>query len=285
MAAKNKGGLGRGLNALIADATLESGTVSGAQEELPLGDIVPNPNQPRKNFDEEALAELAESIKNEGLLQPIIVRQKGTVYQIIAGERRWNACKMAGLEKVPVRIMQMDDEQTLRVALVENLQRSDLNAIEEARGFRDLMTVGGLTQAELASAVAKSRSAVANALRLLDLPEEVQQLIYDGRLTAGHARAVLSVPEDEKRIKLAHKVADESLSVREAEGVARLYAAGEMDRPAKVPAPRAFKIVAKQLRAQLGTQVRVKNSGGKNRIEIEFKDEEDLQRIYELIRG
>ncbi len=285
MAAKNKGGLGRGLNALIADATLESGTVSGAQEELPLADIVPNPNQPRKNFDEEALAELAESIKNEGLLQPIIVRQKGTVYQIIAGERRWNACKMAGLEKVPVRIMQMDDEQTLRVALVENLQRSDLNAIEEARGFRDLMTVGGLTQAELASAVAKSRSAVANALRLLDLPEEVQQLIYDGRLTAGHARAVLSVPEDEKRIKLAHKVADESLSVREAEGVARLYAAGEMDRPAKVPAPRAFKIVAKQLRAQLGTQVRVKNSGGKNRIEIEFKDEEDLQRIYELIRG
>lgn len=284
MAAKGRGGLGKGLNALIADATVESGS-SGAQDELDIEQITPNPGQPRTNFNEDALADLADSIKKEGLLQPIIVRPQGAGYQIVAGERRYHACKLAGLEKVPVRIVQMDDEATLRVALIENLQRTDLNAIEEARGFKELMRLGNLTQGELATAVSKSRPAIANALRLLDLPEEVQAMIYEGTLTAGHARAILSIPEEEKRIKLAQKIVDDRLSVREAENLARLYAAGEIERPKKPTPPRSYKLVAKDLRRRFDTAVRIKNSGGKNRIEIEFKDEDDLQRIFEIIKN
>lgn len=284
MARKTKGGLGKGLNALIVDATIESGS-NGSQEELPIDEITPNPNQPRKNFDELALADLSDSIKKEGLLQPILVRKYGDKYQIVAGERRWQACKLAGLDHVPVRIVDMDDESALRVALIENLQRSDLNAIEEAQGYRDLMKEGDLTQAEVAQAVSKSRSAIANALRLLDLPEEVQNLIYNGDLSAGHARAILSVPEDEKRISLAQKVVKDQLSVRETENIARLVAAGNEERPRRAPLPRSYKIVAKELRQRLDTTVKVKSSRGKNKIEIEFKDEDDLERIFNLLNG
>lgn len=281
--ARAKGGLGKGLNAIISDATIESGSTS-AQEELKLTDIVPNPNQPRTNFNEEDLADLADSIKREGLLQPILVRPQGKKYQIIAGERRWQACKLAGLTSAPVRIIQMDDVQTMRVALIENLQRSDLNAIEEARGFKQLMRVGELTQAQLAEAVSKSRSAVANAIRLLDLPEAVQEMIYQGDITAGHARAILSIPEEEKRIKLAEKIANEHLSVREAETIAKLYAASGEERPKRVASPKSYKVVARKLRERLDTGVRVKTVRGKNKIEIEFKDEDDLQRIYEILK-
>ncbi len=281
--ATKKSGLGKGLGSLIEDAAIESGNEKG-QEELPISEIKPNPNQPRTDFNEDAIADLAESIKKEGLLQPILVRPDGKSYQIIAGERRWHACRQAGLKKVPVRIMPMDDVQTLRVALVENLQRTDLNAIEEARGYKDLMRVGNLTQEQLSKEISKSRSAIANALRLLDLPEEVQTLLYDGKLTAGHARAVLAVPEEEKRIKFAKKIADEGLSVRESENLARLYAAGDIERAKKAPLPRSYKIVAKDLRKHLGTNVKVKSSKGKNKIEIEFKDEEDLQRIFMIIK-
>lgn len=282
MARKGKGGLGKGFSGLIADAAVEYEGGSG-QEELPIGDIEPNPNQPRKDFDEDALADLADSIKREGLLQPILVRPKGQGFQIVAGERRWQACKLAGLERVPVHIVDMDDERSLRVALIENLQRSDLNPIEEAQGYRDLMKTGGLTQSEVAQAVSKSRSAVANTLRLLDLPEEVQQLLYQGKITAGHARAVLSIPEEEKRIGLAERIAKENLSVREAENMARLIAAGSSERPKRPPTPRSYKVVAKELKKLVDAPVKVRSARGKNRIEIEFKDEDDLQRIYELL--
>ena len=287
MAAKAKGGLGKGLGALFEEATMESGTKdkSGSVSTISWEFINPNPDQPRSNFDQEALAALSDSIKKEGLLQPILVRPKDGKYQIIAGERRYHACKMAGVDDVPVRILEMDEEQTLRVALIENLQRSDLNAIEEARGFKNLMRVGNLTQSELADAVSKSRSAVANSLRLLDLPEEIQEYIYEGKITAGHARAILSIPEYEKRLKLAEKIADEKLSVREAESIARLYAAGNMERPVKPAPPRSYKVVAKELKSRFKTPVKVKTTGGKNRIEIEFKDEEDLQRIYQIIKN
>lgn len=284
MTSRKRSGLGKGLNAIIADATIESGTSGQSNSEVDIKLIHPNPNQPRKNFDEEQLDQLADSIKNEGLLQPILVRKDDEGYEIVAGERRWQACKKAGLEKVSSIVVDMDDEQMLRVALIENLQRTDLNAIEEARGYRDLMKMGGLTQSELAEAVSKSRSAIANTLRLLDLPEEVQQLVYDGKLSAGHARAVLSIPGDDKRIELANKIVDEKLSVREAERVAALYASGQQERPKKAPAPRSYKLVAKELKKKLGTSVKVKTSGGKNKIEIEFKDEDDLQRIYEMIK-
>lgn len=280
--ATKKGGLGKGLSALIADASMESG--SGiSQEELEITLIEPNPDQPRKVFDEEELANLADSIRKEGLLQAIIIRPKDGKYQIVAGERRWQASKIAGLESVPVRIVEMDDEQALRIALVENLQRSDLNAIEEARGYKDLMARGDLTQAELAAAVSKSRSAVANSLRLLDLPQQVQDYVYDGALTAGHARAILSIPEEDKRTNLADKIIAEHLTVREAENIARLVASGSTERAKRVPMPRSYKLVAKELRRELDTQVRIKSSRGKNKIEIEFKDEDDLQRIFSLI--
>ena len=269
--ATKKGGLGKGLSALIADASMESGSGT-TQEELAIAEIQPNPDQPRKAFDEEELANLADSIRKEGLLQAIIVRPKDGKYQIVAGERRWQASKIAGLESVPVRIVEMDDEQALRIALVENLQRSDLNAMEEARGYKDLMAKGDLTQAELAAAVSKSRSAVANSLRLLDLPKQVQDYVYDGALTAGHARAIL-----------ADKIIAEHLTVRDAENIARLVASGSTERAKRAPLPRSYKLVAKQLRRELDTQVRIKSSRGKNRIEIEFKDEDDLQRIFNLI--
>lgn len=287
MAAKNKGGLGKGLGALFEEATMESGTknASDAQNELDIEMLIPNPDQPRSNFDQDALDALADSIKKEGLLQPILVRPKEGKYQIIAGERRYHACKIAGLNSVPVRILDMNEEQTLRVALIENLQRSDLNAIEEARGYRNLMQVGNLTQAQVAEAVSKSRSAIANSLRLLELPEDIQVYLYEGKISAGHARAILSIPEIDKRMKLAEKIAEEKLSVREAEAIARLYAAGSLERPVKPTPPRSYKAVAKDLKARFDAPVKVKTSGGKNKIEIEFKDEEDLQRIYSIIKN
>lgn len=281
--ATKKSGLGKGLSALIADASLESGSGESAQEELELALIEPNPDQPRKHFDKEELDSLADSIQKEGLLQPIIVRPKGDKYQIVAGERRWQASQIAGLQFVPVRVIEMDDEQALRIALIENLQRTDLNAIEEARGYKDLMTRGGLTQAQLAEAVSKSRSAVANTMRLLDLPQQIQEFVYAGDLTAGHARAILSVSNEEKQLKLASKIIDEHLTVRDAENLARLMSAGTVERARREPMPRSYKVVAKELRRELDTQVRIKSSRGKNKIEIEFKDEEDLQRIFNII--
>jgi ParB family chromosome partitioning protein len=278
-----KSGLGKGLNALIADATIESGSATG-QEEIEIDRIVPNPNQPRKDFNEEELADLADSIRREGLLQPVLVRPKDGDYQIVAGERRWQASKIAGLTSIPVRIVEMDDERTLRVALIENLQRTDLNPIEEARGYKDLMDKGSLTQADLAAAVSKSRSAIANTLRLLDLPKAVQEYIYDGSITAGHARAILSIPEEEKKINLANKIIAEHLSVRDAETIARLVASGSEERQKRPPLPKSYKLVAKELKRHLGTSVKVKSTRGKNKIEIEFNDEDDLQRIFNLMR-
>ena len=280
---KSKGGLGKGLNAIIADATVESGTSSGGGLELAVKDVHPNPNQPRKDFDAGELEQLADSIKREGLLQPILVRQAEKGYEIVAGERRWQASKKAGLKTIPAIVVSLDDEQTLRVALVENLQRSDLNAIEEARGYRQLMKEGDLTQGEVAEAVSKSRSTIANALRLLDLPDEVQELVLQGRISAGHARTVLTLPDKEKRIAFGNKIAEEGMSVREAERLAALLASGNVERAKRPPTPRSYKIVARELRKKLGTNVRVKTVGGKNKIEIEFKDEDDLQRVYELL--
>lgn len=279
-----KGGLGKGLGSLMADAAVESGSDTMTNE-LSLKDIVPNPNQPRSHFDEKGIEELADSIQQHGLLQPIIVRPNGKKYQIIAGERRFQACKKLNLKTVPVKIMDVDEVDTLKLALIENLQRTDLNPIEEAKGYMELLAASGMKQTELASAVSKSRSSVTNALRLLDLPEKVQQFISDGQLTSGHGRAILTLSDEEKRISLAEKAVKEQLSVRDTERLARLYEAGGSEPPRRIPTPRSYKKVAQQLRAQLDTNVRVKNTHGRNRIEIEFRDEEELQRIFELISG
>ena len=277
-----KRGLGRGLSALIPSASQESQTSSEVTE-LATDMISPNPEQPRTDISEEGVAELADSISKVGLLQPIIVRAQGEGYQIIAGERRWRAARVAGLERVPVRVLSTNATESLELALIENLQRQDLNAIEESRGYRKLLTEYRMTQAELADKVSKSRSTITNALRLLDLPDEVQELVYEGKMTAGHARAVLAVPDETARMKLAHKVVDEGLSVREAENLARLFAAGQTERAPRPIAPKSFKVVARKLRRMLATNVRVKQTKDKGKIEIEFQGEAELERIYNLL--
>lgn len=273
--------------AIIEESRIEEVPVRET-DEVGIDRIAPNPDQPRTQFKKEEIEELAASIEKDGLLQPILVRQiaDGT-YQIIAGERRWQASKAAGLKKVPVRIKEVDDDQALELALIENIQRSDLNPIEEAYGYRRLMERRSMTQAEVAQAVSKGRSTVANALRLLDLPEEAQQLLFEEKITAGHARAILSVPTAEGRLSLTQKIIDNGLNVREAENLARLMS-GKKDSSASTPRepmPAVYKSVAKTLRETLKTNVRVKSSKGKNKIEIEFKDEEDLRRLFSELVG
>lgn len=283
--AKKRGGLGRGLNALVSEAEYETGgsaaSASNATSEtkLPIEDIVPNPNQPRIHFNETELRELSESIQEHGVLQPLLVRKHGNGYEIIAGERRYQASKLAGLEELPVIIKEVNDEEMLALALIENLQRSDLNPVEEAKGYRQLIDASGMTQEALSKAVSKSRSAITNSLRLLDLPEVVQQMIFEGKLTAGHARAILAVPYEDARIRLAEKVVAEGLSVRATENLAPLFSAGETPRTPRPAMPQSFKKAARVLRQVFNTNVRVKSSRGKNKIEIEFKDEEELSRI------
>lgn len=252
-------------------------------DEISVDDISPNPDQPRTNFKQDELEELAKSIERDGLLQPILVRPLGGgKYQIIAGERRWQACKIAGIDTVPVRIKEVDDDRALELALVENVQRSDLNPIEEAYGYKRLMDRKKMTQADIAQSMSKGRSTVANALRLLDLPEEAQQLLFEDKITAGHARAVLSLQSKEAREKLTEKLKEKKLTVRETESLARLMSIkpGEGNRT-KEPLPQTYKTVAKALKDVLKTPVKVRSSNGKNKLEIEFKDEGDLRRLFE----
>lgn len=283
--AKKRGGLGRGLNALVSEAEYETGgsaasaSNSATETKLPIEDIVPNPNQPRIHFNETELRELSESIQEHGVLQPLLVRKHGNGYEIIAGERRYQASKLAGLEELPVIIKDVNDEEMLALALIENLQRSDLNPVEEAKGYRQLIDASGMTQEALSKAVSKSRSAITNSLRLLDLPDVVQQMIFKGKLTAGHARAILAVPYEDARIRLAEKVVAEGLSVRATENLAPLFSAGETPKTPRPAIPQSFKKAARVLRQVFNTNVRVKSSRGKNKIEIEFKDEEELSRI------
>ena len=282
---KKKQALGRGLGALMGEAHSETGYDSSDKQEstLPIDQIQPNPNQPRTHFNESELSELRDSILENGVLQPLLVRKHGKGYEIIAGERRYQASKLAGLDEVPVIIKEVDDQKMLELALIENLQRSDLNPIEEAKGYKQLIKQSGMTQEALSKAVSKSRSAVTNSLRLLDLPELVQQYLFDGRLTAGHARAILAVPFEDKRIALADKVVAEGLSVRATENLAPLFSVGEVERSPRPVMPQAYKKAARALRMVFNTNVKVKSLRGKNKIEIEFKDEEELSRILDVM--
>ena len=293
-AARQDGPMGRQVEEFVEESSEESvvddedrvtikSVTQRRTDEVPIDSVSPNPDQPRTNFKREELEELAASIEKDGLLQPILVRPMGSQkYQIIAGERRWQACKMVGLPMVPVRIKEADDDKALELALVENVQRSDLNPIEEAYGYRRMMERRNLTQSEVAQAMSKGRSTVANALRLLELPEEAQQLLFEEKITAGHARAILSIPTNAGRQKLTDKLVEQKLTVREAEAIARLLSGRRDDAPRqKEPVPKTFKTVARALRDVLGTNVKVKSVQGKNKIEIEFKDEEDLERLFE----
>ena len=276
-------GLGKGLGALLGDFAEETVEKSPYQH-LPLHKVEPNPHQPRHDFDEEELQALADSITEHGILQPLTVRELASgYYQIIAGERRWRAARLAGLQEVPAVIIEADDKKAMELALIENLQRQDLNPVEEALGYQSLMQDHGLTQEDAARRVGKSRPAVANALRLLQLSEEVLEMLRSGKLTAGHARAVLSVGSEKKQREAAQKIAALGLSVRQAELLCK-----NMN---KAPAPEKLPTLAvdyigeceKQLSKHLGRGVKIVSSKRKGRFELEFYGAEDLQNLLDAL--
>ena len=280
----NERGLGRGLGALLGDAALQS--QEGGSLSLPISQVEPSQKQPRKRFEEEALQDLADSIRANGIIQPLTVRRLSSgYYQIIAGERRWRAAKLAGLTEVPAVIIEADDRKTMELALIENLQREDLNPIEEANGYKSLMEDYGLTQEEAAQRVGKSRPAVANALRLLALPDPVCLLVEEGKLSAGHARAILAVPSGEAQMKLAKKVVADGLSVRQTEALAKRLAQGGQGAAAARSDELAIydRAAEKDLGARLGRKVHIVRGRRKGKIELEYYDPDDLNALLDLL--
>ena len=277
-------GLGKGLGALLGDFD-ETPVEKSAYQMLPIYRVEPNPDQPRRDFDPEELAALAESITEHGIIQPLTVREtKNGYYQIIAGERRWRAARLAKLSEVPAIIIEADDRKTMELALIENLQRQDLNAVEEAMGYRSLMDDHGLTQEEAASRVGKSRPAVANSLRLLQLPGEILEMIRSGKLTAGHARAVLSIKSERKQLEAAQKIAALGLSVRQAELLCKNMSKEQPKQ--ETPVTLAVDYVAeceKSLSKHLGRGVKIVNGKRKGRFELEFYGQEDLQNLLDAL--
>ena len=282
-----KGGLGSGLGALFGDS--EPAKREGSESTLPISRVEPRSDQPRSRFDDAALEELTDSIRQHGLIQPITVRKiDGGYYQIIAGERRWRAARAAGLTEIPVRVVEADDRRAMELALVENLQREDLNPIEEARGYRTLMQEYGLTQEDAAAAVGKSRPAVANALRLLGLSDAAQRLVEDGTLSAGHARALLPIRDETALLEAARTVAEKRLSVRQTEAlVAHLTKAQTRSAPA-APSPAAVDYVRaleRELEDALGRKVRLVEGRKKGRIELEYYGADDLNDLIDALRA
>ena len=285
MAAKSSNkGLGKGLGALLGDFS-EEPLEKSAYQLLPIYKIEPNPDQPRQDFDEEELQALADSIEIHGVIQPLTVRQmENGYYQIIAGERRWRAARVANLTEVPVIVMEADDRKVMELALIENLQRQDLNPVEEALGYQSLMEEYGLTQEDAAKRVGKSRPAVANALRLLGLCPEVLELLRKGDLTAGHARAILTLKSDKKQIEAAKKIIALGMSVRAAETLCKNMA----KEPVKKPEPAVFAVdyvaeCEKQLSKQLGRGVKIINGKRKGKFELEFYGQDDLQKLLDAL--
>lgn len=314
----NRGGLGRGLSSLMSNtasevsgAQLDNGTPGGAGNgpavEVPLAKIVPNPNQPRRDFDEEKLAELADSIKKNGLIQPIVVRKHGIGYEIIAGERRYQASKMAGLERVPVIVKDVDDAEMYRIAIIENIQRDDLNPIEEAKGYKTLIAMNGVKSlGDLSELVSKSRSSISNIIRLLKLPEEVQDMVSDGRLTYATARAILAIDGEERQLALAQKAVEKGMATSEVEDYVKAVKAmdermtqqqeqeaqgedGQETVPdsapdaqqqlpdiAEIPGASINRAVARLNSAIPGGKVKVKGKNGRYKVEIPIANEEEL---------
>lgn len=282
MAEKNsRRGLGSGLGALFGDDIADSGEVST----LPLSKVEPRAGQPRYSFDDEALQELADSIKQYGLIQPITVRDLGNgYYQIIAGERRWRASRLAGLTEIPVRVIEADDRKATELALVENLQREDLNPIEEARGYKKLMDDFGMTQEDAAAAVGKSRPAVANSLRLLGLSEAVMAMVENGTLSAGHARALIPIKDHDIQLDIADAIAAKQLSVRQTETLVSRFMAKERTKAQQESTDSGIivdyvKEVERDLENALGRKVKLVDSRKKGRIEIEFYGADDRETL------
>ena len=278
-------GLGRGLDAIFGNDHLDAKLKPMTEmAEIAVSEIIPNPTQPRTQFDEEALDELADSIRTLGVIQPITVKRQGDgKYIIISGERRWRAARLAGLSDVPVVIIEADDKKAMELALIENLQRSDLNPIEEALGYQELMGTYEMTQEQAAARVGKSRPAVANALRLLSLSPAVLELVKDGSLSAGHARALLPVKDEAQQLSIAQKVMALGLSVRQTEALCKKLT--KQAQPVKEQPPRVDYLAEceKELTAGLGRKVRIVSGKRKGRIELEYYGQDDLQQLYDAL--
>lgn len=294
MAAPKARGLGKGLDGLIPNMVgetkpkkenvVEEAADKGPETIVKITKVEPNREQPRKNFDEDALQELADSIKQFGLLQPILVQDRKDHYEIIAGERRWRACKIAGLKEIPVIIKNYTEKEILEISIIENIQREDLNPIEEALGYKRLLTEFGLKQDEVAERVSKSRAAVTNSIRLLKLSERVQQMVIDDMISTGHARALLAIENEEEQYNLAQKIFDEKLSVRDIEKIVKNY--GKTVKPKKKDDKEMEAIYAEieeRLKQKLSRKVAVSSKGdGTGKIEIEFYSHDDLDQLLAI---
>lgn len=284
---KKAGGLGKGLDALFLDNDTNSS--GDGVTTLRLSEIEPNKNQPRKEFDEQALSELADSIREHGIIQPLLVRPlPGGGYQLVAGERRWRAARMLGLAEVPVVVREMSETQVMEVALIENLQREDLNPLEEANGYKELMNACGLTQEQVAKRVGKSRSAVANSLRLLNLPTELRTFVVQGSLSAGHAKALIGLEDREAMLELGKEAAEKGLSVRETEKRAAKIRNGntETEAVAKPPKDTFYQEMELALSSELGRKVKIRvDASGSGVVEIEFYNKEDLGNLSFQVAG
>lgn len=298
MAAPKGRGLGKGLDSMIPNLVGEvkekkapvvekqESTEKGPETIVKITKVEPNREQPRKYFDEDALQELADSIKQFGLLQPILVQDRDSYYEIIAGERRWRAAKLAGLKEVPVIIRNYTEQEIVEIALIENIQREDLNPIEEAQAYKKLLTEFNLKQDEVAERVSKSRAAVTNSIRLLKLSDKVQQMVIDDMISTGHARALLAVEDHEEQYNLAQQIFDEKLSVREVEKLVKnLHKAPKAKKVTDKTMEAIYQDIEEKLKQRLGTKVAITAKGeGAGKIEIEFYSHEDLDRLIDMMR-
>lgn len=288
-------GLGRGINALIPEDVNEENVVvkevvkevivkEPAETKVRISQVEPNREQPRKMFDEDALIELSESIKQYGVLQPLLVQKKDNYYEIIAGERRWRAAKLAGVKEIPVIIRDYSDQEVMEIALIENIQREDLNPIEEAQAYQRLIKDYKLKQDEVAEKVSKSRAAITNSLRLLKLDKRVQEMVMEGKISNGHARAIIGIEDGDKQYMVAMRIFDEKLSVREVEKLMK-----QLDKPKKenkIPANDfVYRDLEDKMTKIMGTQVVIKNKDKKGKIEINYYSQDELERIYELLEN
>ena len=296
MAAPKKGGLGRGLDALFADVPVkapketeviknrEDGDEKDTVRYIKIHDIMPNANQPRKTFNEEKIEELAASIREHGIIQPIVVRKKSRGYEIVAGERRWRAAIKAELSQVPCLIRNLDDEQNMLIAIIENMQREDLNPIEEAEGLRQMTETFGMTQEQVSRSVGKSRQYITNSMRLLKLPEYIRESIADGRISAGHGRTLIAASDEDMRKSIWEKMIKEGLSVREAEKLAAGSPGAKKRKPASKRKNPDVARVEEDLKDIFGTKVSINAAGKKGKIEIEYYSGEELNRLIELLK-
>lgn len=290
-----RSGLGKGLDSLIPDTKMEKKvikpvvkeetTAGNSQTMMKINDVEPNRDQPRKHFEEDALLELADSIKQFGVLQPLIVQKRKDYYEIIAGERRWRAAKLAGVKEIPVIVKEYTDQEILEISLIENIQRENLNPIEEAMAFKKLINEFKLKQDEVAERVSKSRTAVTNSMRLLKLGEKVQQMIIDDMISTGHARALLAIDDEEQQYLLATKIFDEKLSVRETEKLVKDIKNPKKEQPKKeVKNSFIYEDLEERMKSVIGTKVHVNHKpNGKGKIEIEYYSDTELERIFELL--